>query len=403
MSLPDQVPEQRDAAPSVEELLERSAVLKSELLAFGQQRRFASQLNRRVRQAEDESGRAFALDQAGLIRVLDRFLLQHELPGGGTVAERFVAQRRPALTTAEAEMVLAWRDVVEGTFEVRSVRAGVLQAHNLIDDLPYRIRSNAGSDALRPLRPGTFVITRIVPLADDWMISGACASFPRSAAADIARAVLETVSEHSGAVLRNPALRELAWQRQGEDRDAFLAHFGADLVILPPDQAQEQLRAYHVHRREQAIAAMDAEHAARARATAPPAGTLAPLAEDLLDADSVGLLYDETEGLHFLRDFGHLDALLATPALARDRAYASRLRSYLHDDSIPPAVLRRLAARHPDTVDQVFRTVLHKPAFTWDRDGDALLRRHKPEHYARQPEPALVVIGERLAELLRQG
>ncbi|MEY9840248.1 hypothetical protein [Streptacidiphilus sp. EB103A] len=66
-------------------------------------------------------------------------------------------------------MVLAWRDVVEGTFEVRSVRDGVLQAHNLIDDLPYRIRSNAGSDALRPLRPGTFVITRIVPLADDWM------------------------------------------------------------------------------------------------------------------------------------------------------------------------------------------------------------------------------------------
>ncbi|MEY9840249.1 hypothetical protein ABH941_005519 [Streptacidiphilus sp. EB103A] len=80
---------------------------------------------------------------------------------------------------------------------------------------------------------------------------------------------------------------------------------------------------------------MDAEHAALARATAPPAGTLAPLPEDLLDADSVGLLYDETVGLHFLRDLGHLDALLATPALARDRAYASRLRSYLHDDCIP--------------------------------------------------------------------
>ncbi|TDT96020.1 hypothetical protein EDD99_7866 [Streptomyces sp. 846.5] len=47
--------------------------------------------------------------------------------------------------------------------------------------------------------------------------------------------------------------------------------------------------------------------------------------------------------------------------------------------------------------------MLRKPAFTWDHDGDALLRRHKPEHYARPPEPALVVVGERLAELLRQG
>ncbi|MEY9840247.1 hypothetical protein [Streptacidiphilus sp. EB103A] len=55
MSHSDQVPEQRDAAPSVEELLERSAALKGELLAFGQQRRFASQLNKRLRQAAARS------------------------------------------------------------------------------------------------------------------------------------------------------------------------------------------------------------------------------------------------------------------------------------------------------------------------------------------------------------
>ena len=46
---------------------------------------------------------------------------------------------------------------------------------------------------------------------------------------------------------------------------------------------------------------------------------LGQLPDELLDADSVALIYDEIEGLNFFRDFGRLDALFADPALARDR------------------------------------------------------------------------------------
>jgi hypothetical protein len=48
---------------------------------------------------------------------LDYFLLQHELRSGKTVVECFVANR-PDLPEHERELLLGWRDVVEGIFEV---------------------------------------------------------------------------------------------------------------------------------------------------------------------------------------------------------------------------------------------------------------------------------------------
>ncbi len=122
--------------------------------------------------------------------------------------------------------------------------------------------------------------------------------------------------------------------------------------------------------------------------------------EELLDADSVALIYDEVEGLGYYRDFGRLDALFADPTQARDRADLAQLRAYLDDESIPPLVIRRLVERHPDGADQIFRTLLRKPGFTWSRDGEKLLRREKKPYFDREPVPSVSIIGQRLVELL---
>lgn len=44
---------------------------------------------------------------------------------------------------------------------------------------------------------------------------------------------------------------------------------------------------------------------------------LAELPEQLWDAETVGVIYDEVEGLNFYGDFGRLEALFADPALMR--------------------------------------------------------------------------------------
>ncbi|MGW7006270.1 hypothetical protein ACWGCW_26505 [Streptomyces sp. NPDC054933] len=130
-------------------------------------------------------------------------------------------------------------------------------------------------------------------------------------------------------------------------------------------------------------------------------GELSGLPEDLLEAETVAVVYDETEGLTYYADFGRLDALFADPALARERDYLAQLREYLNDDSVSPMVIRRLVERHPEGADTVFRKLLRKPTFSWGQDGEELLRHRKKGHFEREPLPSITPVGARLAALLR--
>jgi hypothetical protein len=82
--------------------------------------------------------------------------------------------------------------------------------------------------------------------------------------------------------------------------------------------------------------------------------------------------------------------LFADPALARDRTHLARLRECLHDESVSPLAIRRLVQRHPDSADLVFRALLRKPGFSWPRDGEKLLERHKKSYFRHEPGKAVV-------------
>lgn len=83
------------------------------------------------------------------------------------------------------------------------------------------------------------------------------------------------------------------------------------------------------------------------------------------------------------------------------RTVLARLKDFLNDETVTPYLIRRLAAQYPDTVDQVFATLLGKPGFSWTRDGEALLARKKPEFFDHEPMPSITVTGTRLTQLLR--
>lgn len=67
---------------------------------------------------------------------------------------------------------------------------------------------------------------------------------------------------------------------------------------------------------------------------------------DLADADTVGMIYDETDGLNFYNEYGMLRELFADPALAADKRYADVLMGYLRAETIGPLPFRRLAAAY---------------------------------------------------------
>ena len=191
---------------SIADLIDLAADLKGELVAFAQSPRFARRLDALLFDAADRDG---YLDEGTAVLTVDHFALQYRLPDGRTLVERFVTQRRPRLSDDEQKMMLGWRDVVEGCFEVGRCDGEAVDLHNLLDDLVYRVYSNMGRGALAQLRQGMFVVCRIVPLhpeTDAWLISGHIAAYRKSARRQIAQTAAQQVTAHPELLRRNPAI-----------------------------------------------------------------------------------------------------------------------------------------------------------------------------------------------------
>jgi hypothetical protein len=383
--------------PSLTDLIKRSAELKGQLVAFGQSTRFDRWLTPLLLEA---AGPERQLDEGEAIRIIDHFILRYRLPDGSTVVDRFVAGRKD-LTAVDREMLLGWRDPVEGIFEIQRKEKDAVVLLNLVDDLEYRTYSNVGRAAFRGMSKGGFLHTCLVPVhsADGaWLVSGAMTSYPKSSATEIAQAALHLATSQPELVFRNPEKLEQGWQRMREDRAAFVKFCGGDELVLPPAEAEDLLNAYYRHRQEAAVAGQPD----RARGKRLPGLDLPffELPRDLADSHTIGVIYDQVDGLNFYADYGMLRDLFADPVLASRRQHQDLLRTYLREESITPLPIHRLAAAHPETADTVFRKLLRKPGFTWSEHGEALLRRRKPWYYAKEPRPGVSVIGDRLGALL---
>lgn len=175
----------------------------------------------------------------------------------------------------------------------------------------------------------------------------------------------------------------------------FVAFFGSDLVVLPGHQLAERMQAYHrfcAYEVRDAEGTSAAERAKRAYGIVPSLPEFrAP--ENLRQAETVGVIYDEVDGLQFFSDFGFLQETFARPKLAADREHREAVLAYLKEPSITPLALRRLAEPDPERASRVFRQVLKRPRFSWQRDGEALLRRYKTSHFKQPVWPCVLPTG----------
>ena len=64
-------------------------------------------------------------------------------------------------------MLLGWRDVLEGLFEIGMRDGPALRVVNLIDEMAYRVRSNVGPSVFDAMRRGDFMAARLVPIGDE--------------------------------------------------------------------------------------------------------------------------------------------------------------------------------------------------------------------------------------------
>jgi hypothetical protein len=180
-------------------MLERAGELKGMLVDFAMSSRFDTELAAVIWQSFPGG---VVNDEAEFAMVLDHFALQHRLRSGGTVVEAFVAAH-PDLSDAERDMLLGWRDVVEGIFEVQGKDRDAVVLVNFVDELTYRARSNLGRTAFTSLTKRMIIVGRLVAVGDDWMISGNPAAFPASTRDQMLAAAAQEAMRNPAAVFRN--------------------------------------------------------------------------------------------------------------------------------------------------------------------------------------------------------
>ncbi len=370
------------------DLVERAGHLKPMLVDFAMSPRFDRELSAVI--ARDFPG-GVVTDESLFSMVLDHFVLQHRLPSGGTVVEAFIAAH-PELTDAERGMLLGWRDVVEGIFEVTGKDRDALVLFNFLDELTYRARSNLGRRAFRPLKKGMIVVGRLVRAGEDWMVSGNPAAFPASARNQMLAAAAEQALRNPEAVFRNPAKLAEARRILAQHHQAFVDLFGADLIVVPGAEVPAKVEKFHHHL------------AQRARPGAePPELASLDFPGDILAAGSVAIHFTTGEGLSFYPGYHLLEELFSNPALISRRLYRETLSGFLRDPGTSPEPLRRLAAHDPAKASTIFAKLLNrKRGFSWDADGEQLLRRHKPSYFDGTPLPRTVPLSEPLSSALRR-
>jgi hypothetical protein len=372
------------------DLVKRSGELKAELVEFSQKPQYKQAFHE---VASEHLGEDCVIGEGKLIDILDRLVLQHRLPGGQTIVEQFVASR-PDLPAPERDVLLGWRDVVEGIFEVGRRDGDALIVTNLVDELTYRVRSNMGGEVFRVLRPRSYMIARFVPIGSEWLVSGVIHPIARSGRKVAYAIAADLATKYPELVFRNPAFLERGWELQRSDRERFVRFFETDMALIEGTELAERMRQYAAFSRREVLAELAAQeidslaNRSLVEFDFPPA---------LVESGTVAVIYDETDGLAFFGGFGEFEGAFTDPALLDQRRYRQRVVDYLDDDSVSPLPFRRMADLDPTRANEVLRLVLGRKSFDWQRDGEKLMRQRKRPFFDRAPLPRLLPISARLA------
>jgi len=370
--------------------LQNAAELKRKLVEYALSEEIADDLRPAMAryQVEHDLG-PDEIDQNVWSDFLDTFIHHHTFSDGTGLIDNFLAKDE-VLTEDEREIVGKWRDCTEGVFHIERRADDSLITHNLIDELPYSLRSNQAGGT-RQYIPGSYMLTRVVPLHDEWMLSGSALLLPARDARDAYQTALHYATTQPELVFRNPALRERAWESQKKQRELFIELFGADCLIIAPEEYEPSVRKYQYYIAKETATDDAHETALREGAEALPVEK----PEWIDDVDTIGFVYDERGGAMTLPDYGLLIDTLKNPELAATSPNRDVVLEYVEEDDIPSLAFRRLADADPASATRALQLAYEDPDLTWEKDGERLLRDNRGRDDT-PTQPTVVVISDLL-------
>ncbi len=360
-------------------LLKRAFDTKDKLKQFGLSHfeKEYQQLRKRMLEANAE-----ALNDELQERALeDWFLLEYVLPDHRTVLSHFIEKAEDSADVLLAEQ---WGLVIQGVFHVRQViEANCFELMNLVNDVSYTVMGNPETPI--HLEKGEYIVARLLAHQDYHLFTGVIDRLPTRKKSEIYELVSEIqLHEPRMAFIDNPERIEAAYQIQKEERDDFITFFGSDEILLDGAHLEDKLKEFYHYRffqkrldNGETIAKTFQE-----RYHQPPLPPHFAFGEQLAQDSDVGVIYDATEGLVFLRHFGAFENAFAQPKTWQEEEQSKAARKlvmhYLEDPHITMLPFQRMIQRYPEQAVEVFKQVLKRKRFDLDKDLPAVVQRFKP-------------------------
>jgi hypothetical protein len=280
----------------------------------------------------------------------------------------------------------SWYERHAAFYKIVSADWDVLQAVNLINDQPYRIRINMKR---HPFARGQVIFGSLIPWRGEWYWSGEQRFWDDASRMDVNDLKKDMKRHSSGIVCRySKEYEKQVRQLASELHSKVLTFYGKDLVVYPDGLSmaadwQKELRWHWESRPQQEVKEAIERHGLK---TGYPEVNLP---KDLLEQkDSLGVFLNPDEGKEIMEQFAPLVQGLKKKGEGLTENELGVIRGFFDSDAISPRFVRRVLEEHGDeSVKAAFLLKSDLPGY-W---LDYLLRTRKG-HFYRKRYPAMSVV-----------
>lgn len=184
----------------------------------------------------------------------------------GTVGDRLVLdhflESQPDLSSADRALVSRWSEGFMGLFAVIKRSLNHLMLMNWLTEKQYKvlIQKNPPDRNIARLKTGEIILTRLLPLGEDWMLSGPSIFLGKLGKPKLAVAIGKFKEYHKNYLYGDaPDLLEEAWQSVESYHQAFVDYFGSSEITLSGHQMEKKLADFQAHMAQQKLAASGLE------------------------------------------------------------------------------------------------------------------------------------------------
>ena len=367
-------------------------------------------------------------DSAQIDAAVEMFAMQESV-GGRSVLEWFLEDGD--FSESDQALVRSWSRSFIGLFAVEQKTAELYTLRNWLTDKTYTVQASqnpAELDAMKRIGPGDIVLTRILPMDEQWMFSGPKGLLGKLGKPKLAVAIGNFKDHHKDSLYADaPELLDAAWFSVEVGHQTFIDFFGSEEVTLPSHQLSQKLTDYQTAATQAQLKSAGIGEGASLKdlmsqvgldteelASELPAGVSEKMVSQALEkasspnmvappieipihlkqAESVTVLAHPRWGQVFLTDYESVKKILADQSaqtasgnLEEDN---KKIHQLLENPEAKAFVWQRLAQEYPEQLEQTLRRVFARSDFKMNRDLEPLLKEFNKSLIPNLPETASV-------------